>query len=85
MKRLPVIVACFAAFLIASCQQQTTQTQPDTKAADESALKAIDAEWSKAAGAKDVDKTVSYYAADATVLPPNGAKITARDGIKKAW
>src|SRR5262249_43101930 len=39
--------------------------------ADEKAVRDADAEWSKAAGAKDLDKTVAFYADDATVMPPH--------------
>lgn len=89
MKKLVVPVALLAAVaFLSSCGSQTqtqTPTQPDTKAADEAALKKADEEWSKAVGAKDVDKTVSYYAADALVLPPNGTAITAKDAIRKMW
>src|SRR5207247_7709050 len=48
-----------------------TTSSADTKI--EQALRDLDAQWSAAAGAKDVDKTVSYYAADATVMPPNAS------------
>jgi hypothetical protein len=41
----------------------------DTKA--EQALRDADDAWSKAAASKDLEKTVSYYSADAIVLPPN--------------
>jgi len=85
MKRLGVIFSFVTALLIAGACQQQTQTRPDTKAADEAALKSIDGEWSKAAASGNVDKTVSYYAADATVMPPNGSAITAKDAIHKAW
>ena len=46
---------------------------PTAQASDEKAVRDADAEWSKAAGAKDLDKTVSFYADDALVLPPNEA------------
>jgi ketosteroid isomerase-like protein len=55
----------------------------DTKA--EQALRDADAAWSKAAGSKDLDKTVSYYSADAIVLPPNAAIATTKEQIKKIW
>ena len=55
----------------------------DTKA--EQALRDADAAWSKAAGSKDLDKTLSYYSADATVLPPNAASATTKEAIKKIW
>jgi len=53
--------------------------------ADEKAVRDADAEWSKAAGAKDLDKTVAFYADDAIVMPPNEAAVTTKDGIKNLW
>src|SRR5438105_14893453 len=53
----------------------------DTKA--EQALLDADAAWSKAAGSKDLDKTVSYYSADAIVLRPNAPIATTKEEIKK--
>ena len=58
---------------------------PTANAADEKALRDADAEWSKAAGAKDLDKTVSFYADDALVLPPNEAAVTSKEGIRSFW
>jgi ketosteroid isomerase-like protein len=53
--------------------------------ADEKAVRDADAEWSKVAGAKDLDKTVSFYAEDAMVLPPNQAMVTTKSGIRDLW
>jgi len=53
----------------------------DTKA--EQALRDADDAWSKAAASKDLDKTVSYYSADASVLPPNAPIATTKEAIKK--
>ena len=55
----------------------------DTKL--EQALRDLDAQWSAAAGAKDVDKTVSYYSTDATVMPPNASAATTKESIRKIW
>jgi ketosteroid isomerase-like protein len=55
----------------------------DTKA--EQALRDADEAWSKAAASKDIDKTVSYYSADASVLPPNAPIATTKEAIKKVW
>ena len=55
----------------------------ETKA--EQALRDADAAWSKAAGSKDLDKTVSYYSDDATVLPPNASAATTKEAIRKIW
>jgi len=55
----------------------------ETKA--EQALRDADAAWSKAAASKDLEKTVSYYSADAIVLPPNAPIATTKEEIKKIW
>src|SRR5215472_17225363 len=52
---------------------------------DEKAVREADEQWSKVAGAKDLDKTVSFYADDAVVLPPNQAAVTTKDGIRSLW
>jgi ketosteroid isomerase-like protein len=51
----------------------------------EQALRDADDQWSKAAGAHDLEKTVSFYSSDAIVLPPNGAAVTTKDGIHDMW
>jgi ketosteroid isomerase-like protein len=71
--------------LLTACQQQATTITADTRAADEATLKNLDAEWSKAAGAKDVDKTASYYSDDALVLPPNMPTINGKQGARAMW
>jgi ketosteroid isomerase-like protein len=55
----------------------------DTKA--EQAVRDADDAWSKAAASKDLDKTVSYYSADASVLPPNAPIATTKEAIKMVW
>jgi uncharacterized protein (TIGR02246 family) len=51
----------------------------------EQALRDLDAQWSAAAAAKDLDKTVSYYSDDAIVLPPNMAGATTKEAIRNVW
>jgi uncharacterized protein (TIGR02246 family) len=51
----------------------------------EQALRDLDAQWSAAAGAKDLDKTVSYYAESAVVMPPNASAATTKESIRSAW
>src|ERR1700736_108073 len=57
----------------------------DKKAAGEQAVREADEQWSKAAAGKDLDKTVSFYADDAIVLPPNQPMATSKDGIRNLW
>jgi uncharacterized protein (TIGR02246 family) len=51
----------------------------------EKAVRDADAEWSKVAAAKDLDKTVAFYADDAVVLPPNQPAVTKKDEIRNLW
>lgn len=82
MRRLSIQLALIAAFLLTSCTQATA---PDTRAADEAALRATDEEWSATAGKKDVDATVAFYADDAVVLPPNAPMTSERKTIRETW
>ena len=52
---------------------------------NENAVRDADAQWSKVAAAKDLDKTVAFYADDAVVLPPNQAAVMTKDGIRNLW
>jgi len=81
MKIKPLVLSvCFALLSFAFVG---TASAADTKS--EQALRDADAQWSKAAGAKDLDKTVSYYADDAIVMPPNASAATTKEAIRKVW
>lgn len=82
------VTLCVLLSLVTACQTQTKSqpsSTPDTRAADEAALKRLDEEWSKAAGAKDVEKTISYYADDAVVLPPNSPRLNGKEAFRSLW
>ena len=81
---LPVILVVLS---LSACQNQHAESQsgPDTRAADETAIRNVDIDWAKAATAKDVNKTVSYYADDATVMPPNNPLVTGRSSVTALW
>jgi ketosteroid isomerase-like protein len=75
--------ACVAfVLLVSGCGQPAPK---DTRAADESALRDLDAQWSKAAAARDVDAAVSYYSDDASLLAPNAPAVGDKQGIHAAW
>jgi ketosteroid isomerase-like protein len=79
-----VIFCCSSVALlvaVAGCNQQT----PDNRAADESTIRNLDAQWSKTAGAHDLDGIVSYYSDDAVLLPPNAPAATDKQSIRAAW
>jgi len=78
--RLIVLVVFLLAFATAC------QTQADTRATDEAALRKLDDEWSKSAGSsRDVEKTVSYYSDDAVVMPPNIPTLSGKEPIRGLW
>ena len=70
----------FIFLLLFSC----TALAADTTAIEQ-ALRDLDAQWSAAAGAKNLEKTVSYYSADAIVMPPNAPAATSSEAIRKGW
>jgi hypothetical protein len=76
---LTVLTACCLVFLMPGC----TQTQPDTRAADEAAIRNADVAFSKAVETKDVEAAMAYYADTAVVMMPNAPMITAKETIRK--
>ena len=76
-------------FLLFSClctlPLVTACTPPDTRGANEQAVRQADAQWSKAAQAHDLDGTVSYYADDAVLLPPNAPIAADKQSIRESW
>ncbi len=56
----------------------------DTRAADEEAIRAADAAWSKAARDKDPAKMASFYAENAVVMAPGMGAVKGRDAIQQA-
>jgi Ketosteroid isomerase homolog len=78
MKTKPLVL--FICFALLSFAFAGMVSATDTKA-----LRDLDAEWSAAAGAKDLDKTVSYYSNDAIVMPPNAPSATTKEAIRNVW
>ena len=72
-------------FMLVICVALVPVTLAFAAGASENAVRDADEQWSKVAAAKDLDKTVSFYADDAVVLPPNQAAVTTKDGIRNLW
>jgi uncharacterized protein (TIGR02246 family) len=83
MKTLAVRLAPLAlAVLLFGCAQAPPPAPPDTRAADEKAIRDTETQWVKAFAAKDMDKIVAPYADDATVLLSNAPTMTGKDAIR---
>lgn len=83
--RAATLVACLA--VLPGCNQQPPQppAQQDTRATEEAAIRAASADWARAAAAKDLEKTLSYYADDASMFPPNMPFVAGPDARRKTW
>jgi ketosteroid isomerase-like protein len=59
--------------------------QKSNPTADEQAIRKLDRDWSAAANSKDVEKTVSYYADDASAFPYNAPIATGKEQVRQMW
>jgi uncharacterized protein (TIGR02246 family) len=83
MMRWLKIGGCTALLLAATACKQAAP--PDTRAADESAIRELDAQWAKTAATGDLEGTVAYYTDDATLLPPNAPIASGKQAIRAVW
>jgi ketosteroid isomerase-like protein len=60
-------------------------SSPDARASEEAVIRALDEQWSATAAKNDVDRTVSYYADDAVLLPPNASMAADRKSVRESW
>lgn len=69
-----------------STSQSSPSSSPsDTLSDTEKLIRDLDAQWAKAAAAKDVEQTVGYYSADAIVLPPNATGAATKEDVRNIW
>lgn len=57
----------------------------DNRAADEAAIRAATREWNSAEAAKDVEKCVSFYAADRERFATGSPVIRGTDALREEW
>jgi uncharacterized protein (TIGR02246 family) len=63
----------------------TARSTPADTRADDQAIRSLDEKWVASIAAKDLDKTVSFYASDAVMLAPNAPPAQGPDAIRKMW
>ena len=78
--RLLVVIALL--LLSVACQAYKDGFDAATA---EATLRTLDAEWSRSAGAKDIDKTVSFYSDDALVMPSNSPVLQGKAAAREMW
>lgn len=86
MRPRSLLLAATAVFVasFAACSQPPA-APPDTRAADETAIRAASDVWNQAAATKDLDKSVSVYTDDAVLFAPKAPAAVGKDNIRKAW
>ena len=73
-------LACALALALAAVAQKSASPR-----ADEQAIRAANAQWSRAAGAKDLEGTLSFYADDAVLLWPDSPPAVGKQAVRAAW
>lgn len=84
MKRVPAVAVFAVLLLTMACTPAPPPEPPDTRAADESAIRAAVAKWAKAAEAKDVEKFVSFYAPNGSLMAPGMNTVTGTAALREA-
>ena len=90
MKRSSIsLVLSLATFvmILASCgtAQPPAAAPADTRAQDETAIRAAAQDWGKAINDKNLDQTVSFYAEDAWIYPQNAPIAKTADQRRSVW
>jgi ketosteroid isomerase-like protein len=86
---VPKRAASFSKNTPGSIPAQSTAGSQSENASDTNPVKQmlrdLDAQWAKAATAKNVEQTIAYYSDDAIVLPPNARSAATREAIRNFW
>ena len=85
MKRycsIALLTGCCLVLLALGCNR-LQQPGPDSRAADEAAIRQADMDWSKVAEAKQMDKFYEYFLEDAVALAPNEPMAVGKKAIGK--
>jgi uncharacterized protein (TIGR02246 family) len=82
--KLPALVTGLV-IAISAIAPSSANMAPPPEVAAENSIRSVDADMQAAVAAKDAEKVATFYAADATVLPPGAPPIEGRDGIVAFW
>ena len=81
LKMVSAAAACAVLLIASGCNKVVAVDQ----VASVDAVRAANAQWSKAAAANDIEGTIAFYSDDALVMPPNGAMAKDKGAERKAW
>jgi uncharacterized protein (TIGR02246 family) len=80
-----LLIPATALVLLTACTQAPPPAPPDTRAADEQAIRNQETAAQQAWTAKDVDKVAALYADDATVMLPDTPVMTGKAAISAGF
>lgn len=83
MNVLGRIVVVSSLFALVHCTPPAPTEPPDTREADEAAIRAAVESWSAAAEAKNIDEFASFYADDGTLMLEGAADLHGRQAIRE--
>jgi ketosteroid isomerase-like protein len=83
--RASILGASVALLIACTRQAAPPPLAQDARATDEAAIRAASAEWAKVASAKDLERTLSYYADEASMFPPNAPIVSGPEARRKTW
>jgi ketosteroid isomerase-like protein len=81
IRKISPFVLLVSTLILSSC----STTPSDPRPAAEAAIRTADQQWSATAAKNDLDGTVSYYADDAVLLPPNAPIARDKTSIRNTW
>jgi uncharacterized protein (TIGR02246 family) len=82
---LTVLVAAVAANGYYGLAGAAASTAQGSRSADEDAIRKADVEWSHAAETRNVEKAVSFYAEDGSMMPFGAPIATGKEQIRETW
>lgn len=84
MSRRALVLACSLA-VVGALALAATQAVPAFPPDDAKVLVKLDEEWSKAAAARNLDLTLSFYTDDAVIYPPGEPIAVGKAAAAKIW
>ncbi len=82
MKRMIVVLAVV---VCAGCTASTTMTSETAPAGDLATFRKLADDFDAAAGARNLEQVMAFYAEDAVFMPPNVPTMTGRTAIRQFW
>ena len=81
MRAFNLVLCAVALISIAACERRTG----DLRAADVDALRSTDAALTEAVKNEDLERIVTFYAHDASILPVAEPMVTGRQAVREEW